>query len=562
MERPARGAGRRGFSLGSILALGASLSTACVRPPAPAPDGVLTVSVEQTASWVRNFNPLIAGGARWPTAAGIYEPLLVFNTVEGKWVPWLATGYEWLDGDLRLRFTVRPGVTWSDGTPFSAHDVAFTFDLLKRQPALDQSAAWRYLVEVVAPDATTVDFVLKRQYSPALGMIAHQPIVAAHLWSKIEKPVTFANPEPVGTGPFTEVTVFKNQVYELGRNPRYWQPGKPAIRGLRFPALPSNDQANLALVNGEVDWAGNFVPAIDRVFVGRDPEHHKYWFPLVGSTVFLYPNATVAPLGDLRVRQALSQAIDRQRLVRVAMYEYTRPSDATGLSDAYATWRDPAVAARDGAMRYDPVAAGRLLDEAGLVVSAADEGYRQLPGRGRWRLEIEVVAGWSDWVRAAQVISRDLRAIGIDAPVKVYDQSAWFERLQRGKFSLAVAWSNEGPTPHGFYRWLMARDTVRPVGELALGNWHRYGSAKAEALLTALEQTTDLDAQRTVVRGLQEAFVEELPAIPLFPNPSWGAYNTSRFDGFPSAASPFTQLSPNKIPDCLLVLTSIRPRSP
>ncbi|MCK6546692.1 ABC transporter substrate-binding protein [Myxococcota bacterium] len=553
--------GRGEASVARFGALAVAALTACVRPAAPAPDGVMTVSVEQTASFVRNFNPLIAGGARWPTAAGIYEPLLVFNTVAGEWVPWLATGYQWLDGDLRLRFSIRPGVTWSDGTPFTAADVAFTFDLLKRQPALDQSAAWRYLVEVVAPDASTVDFVLKRPYSPALGMVAHQPLVPAHVWSKVENPVTWSNPEPVGTGPFTEVVVFKNQVYELGRNPRYWQPGKPAIKGLRFPALPSNDQANLALVNGEVDWAGNFVPAIDRVFVGRDPEHHKYWFPLVGSTVFLYPNATVKPLDDLRVRRALSQAIDRQRLVRVAMYEYTRPSDATGLSDAYASWRDPEAAAKSDATRYDADAAAKLLDAAGLVRSGDDEGFRRLPSGERWRLEIEVVAGWSDWVRAAQVISRDLRAIGIDAPVKVYDQSAWFERLQKGKFSLAVAWSVEGPTPHGFYRWLMARDTVRPVGDLALGNWHRYGSAKAEELLTALEGTTDLERQRVIAKELQRAFVDELPAIPLFPNPSWGAYNTTRFEGFPSAADPFTQLSPNKMPDCLLVMTSVRPRS-
>lgn len=549
---------RRATGCALALLLAPVFGLACTRPPSPPPPGVLTVSVEQTASWIRNFNPLVAGGARWPTASGVYEPLFVYNTVRGEWVPWLATAFEWLDGDVRLRFTTREGVLWSDGRPFGARDVVFTFRLLQRFPALDQSAAWKYLVDVVLVDERTVDFVLSRPYSPALAMIAHQPLVAEHVWSTVTDPVTFTNPEPVGTGPFTEVVIFKNQLYQLGKNPHYWQPGKPAIEGLRFPALPSNDQANLALVHGELDWAGNFVPAIDRVFVARDPEHHKYWFPLVGSTVFLYPNAQVAPLGDVRVRQALSMALDRERLVRVAMYEYTRPSHATGLSDAYASWRDDAVAAEATYMKYDPAGAERLLDAAGL--RRGPEGLRTMPDGSPWRLEIEVVSGWSDWVRAAQVISRDLRKLGVDAPVKIYDQSAWFERLQRGKFSLAVAWSMEGPTPHGFYRWLMSRDTVRPLGELALGNWHRYGSAEVDGVLAEFERTTALAAQRALGQQLQRLFVRELPAIPLFPNPSWGAYNTTRFVGFPSADDPFTQLSPNKIPDALLVMTALRPR--
>ena len=68
--------------------------------------------------------------------------------------------------------------------------------------------------------------------------------------------------------------MFRNQLYELGRNPYYWQPGIPKFDALRFPAFPSNDRANLALVFDEVDWAGNFVPAIDRVFVARATERH------------------------------------------------------------------------------------------------------------------------------------------------------------------------------------------------------------------------------------------------------------------------------------------------
>ena len=147
--------------------------------------------------------------------------------------------------------------------------------------------------------------------------------------------MAYPNDNPVATGPFTEVRLFRNQVYELGRNPYYWQDGKPAVEALRFPAYPSNDRANLALVFDEADWAGNFVPAIDRVFVGRSRETHAYWFPLTGSTIFLYANTTRPPFDDRRVRKALSLAIDRDLLVDVAIYRYSRPTDATALSDVF-----------------------------------------------------------------------------------------------------------------------------------------------------------------------------------------------------------------------------------
>jgi peptide/nickel transport system substrate-binding protein len=125
--------------------------------PSPAADTFLTVSIEQQASWVRNFNPLLAAGnVRWPTVAGIYEPLLVYNTMKGEFTPWLASKYEWSNGNKTLTFTIRPGVKWSDGQPFTAKDVAFTFGLLKKHAALDLQGVWKWLTAVEAKSDSTV----------------------------------------------------------------------------------------------------------------------------------------------------------------------------------------------------------------------------------------------------------------------------------------------------------------------------------------------------------------------------------------------------------------------
>ena len=103
-----------------------------------APPGTLVVVKDLQASWIRNFNPFATGGrARWPTNCGIYEPLLIFSSTSGEVVPWLAEEWGWGDHGLSLEFRSRDGVHWSDGQPFSAEDVAYTFELLETFPALD-----------------------------------------------------------------------------------------------------------------------------------------------------------------------------------------------------------------------------------------------------------------------------------------------------------------------------------------------------------------------------------------------------------------------------------------
>ena len=530
----------------------------CRGSQAEPPPGVLSISVEKQSAWVRNFNPLAPGeGARFPTRAGVYEPLLIFDTVKAEYVPWLATAYTWSADHMTLRFALR-AARWSDGARFSAADVVYTFGMLRDHRALDQRNVWDFVQEVRAVGDHVVELQFRRVYVPGLADVAQQMIVPAHVWSAVADPVTFANPSPVGTGPFTEVRVFRNQVYELGKNPFYWQPGKPKVEALRFLAYPGNEQANLALVEGDIDWAGDFVPSVERTYVRRDPAHNHYWFPLVGSMAFLYANTARAPFDDVRVRKALSMGIDRPKIVDVAMYGYTRPADGTGLTDAYAAWRDPSLAAR-GWVTLDVAGANRLLDDGGYA--RGDDGIRRTHDGRPFHFDVEVVNGWSDWVRAGHVIAHDLRALGFDVKLRTYEFGAWYTRLGRGEFDLSIAWSVEGPNPYGFYRWLMSSRTVRPVGEMSGGNWHRFGDPEVDDLLARFEVTDDLPQQRALMAQIEARFVELAPAIPLFPNPAWGVFSTRRFTGFPSADNPYASLSPHREPERLIVLTTLEPRA-
>ena len=100
----------------------------------------LTLNTEQLPTWVRNFNPF-SPDARGATGTAMYEPLMLFNRATAELVPWLATGYTWNADNTLLTFKIRQGVKWSDGQPFTAKDVVYTFNLLKNNAALAGTAS-------------------------------------------------------------------------------------------------------------------------------------------------------------------------------------------------------------------------------------------------------------------------------------------------------------------------------------------------------------------------------------------------------------------------------------
>ncbi len=527
---------------------------------ASADDQLLTVSDQQQATWVRNFNPF-AGDNRWPTVAGIYEPMFIYNIATGKIEPWLATAWEWSNNNQELTFTVRDDVQWSDGTPFTAKDVAYTFNLMKENEGLQGNgrAAIRFLDTIKATDDKTVVFTFKQVSTPAMYDIGAQMIVPEHIWSAVDDPVTFTNENPVATGPFTEILLFQDQVWELGRNPNYWQEGKPYIKGIRQPAYPGNDQANLATINGENDLASNFIPDVEKTYVAKDPENNHYWFPPLNAPVMLYLNTTKAPFDDPNVRKAISMAFNRQQVASVAVYDYTVPSDVTGLTDAFKDWKSAEALAAGHWTDYNVDEANKLLDAAGL--KRGPDGTRQLPDGTPLVYDINVVSGWTDWVSADQIIAESLKDVGIQATTRTYDFSAWFDKIQKGQFDMSIGWSNSGPTPYQFYRGLMYSETAAtPIGEANADNWHRYGNAKADELFDKFAATSDADEQKQIMAELQKIFVEEAPALPIMPNVFWGEYNTKHFTNFPSKDNPYVLLSSFQQPDRLILLTSIKPK--
>jgi peptide/nickel transport system substrate-binding protein len=520
----------------------------------------LTVSVgPRGGEWKRVFNPFRDDSeTRFPSTAGIYEPLIIYNRATGTYIPWLATGYEWAASNAKLRFSIRPRVLWSDGTPFSARDVVFTFELMRHAPTLDRQKLWSFLGDVTAIDTATVEFTFKRPYTPGLVYIGHQPIVPEHKWKSVAQPAAYDDPDPVGTGPFTEVRRFEPTVYELGRNPRYWQSGKPAVAALRVPLHRSNEEIMTALAANELDWASLFVPDIEKNWVAKDPVRHLYWYPDFGPTALLYLNTRHKPLSERDVRKAVSMALDRPRITKEALNGYALPADATGLAESQKRWKDTDRPQATDWTKRDVTEANRLLDAAGLA--RGSDGIRVIPGSGPMRYDINVVQGWTDWVAAAGIVQQNLAEIGIAGSVKPLDYSRWLGALKEGRFDVSLGFGSRGPTPYQFYRGQMDGALVRPIGEDAADNFHRFASAEAGDLLRRFEATSDVKEQTEIGVQLQRLYVANAPSLPLYASRLWGVFNSKRFSGFPSRFLPYAGAAPGGQPDSLPVLIEVKPR--
>ncbi|RVU22904.1 ABC transporter substrate-binding protein [Streptomyces antnestii] len=514
-------------------------------------DQLLTVPREDMGTFTRNFNPFSPKVGPM-TKEAIYEPLMVHSPADGKDTPWLATKWEQAKDGRSITFTLRDGVKWSDGKPLTAADVVYTFGLQKKL-----LGGFDYLDKVTAPDAHTVTFAFNKPFSPSVYEIAGHFILPEHIWAKIKDPAKFTNPDPVGTGPYTKVEKFESQSFELRKNPSYWQPEKQHIAGLRLLAFSGNDSANLAFTNGEVDWTQSFVPDIEKSFVAKDKKHNHYWFPATGAMINWQLNTTKAPFDDPAVRKALSMAVDRDKITKVAMNGYANPADCTGLAGTYDSWRDASVVNSPSCdwTKHDVKAAAKALDAAGYKEKG---GKRTLKNGKPFTLDISVGSASSDWISVANIIKQNLAEVGITANVKSPDWAAVQTTYDMGTFDSGIVWSGNGATPYEFYRGVMSTKVVQPVNKKATENYHRFGDKKADQLIDAFAAATDEKTQHAKADGLQKLFAEDAPVVPLFTGPEWGAYTDTRFTGWPTAQNPYATLS-NRSVSTVLILTTLKP---
>ncbi len=219
----------------------------------------LPAEVDASVGSLVNYNPYSAKPA---TTTWLYEPLMVQNSLDCKVTPWLATSYSW-EGADKLVFTIRKGVKFADGSELSAKDVAFTFNLAKKYPAIDQAAVWNDTFGAHATSVTAqgdkVVFSFSGPAAPKFQGIIGQKILSEKQYGSVGDPSKYVDKKPNGTGPF-KVGSFNGRRLELVRRTDYWQADKVKVSKLVLEGQPDATQALLQLRSGKLDFYSGEIP--------------------------------------------------------------------------------------------------------------------------------------------------------------------------------------------------------------------------------------------------------------------------------------------------------------
>jgi peptide/nickel transport system substrate-binding protein len=523
--------------------------------------GKLVVDNESGSTWTCQFNPFNAA-VTLVSFGWVYEPLEYVNILKtGSTTPWLATTSAWSNNFKTLTFTIRDGAKWSDGQPFSAADVAYTFNAMKSDKAIDLNALWKAdggPLTDVAQKGSQVVLTFDAPSQPYFYLVADQtPIVPKHIWAALNqsKLHTYTDTKPVGTGPYLVSNCAPQNIKYLN-NPNYWQSSAghpvPAVKEVDYPAFLSNTSANLVLAQGGAQWGGQYIPNIQSFYISKDPAHRHYWFAPV-LNVSLFPNLTNPVLSQLPVRQAISYAIDRATVSRLGESGYQAPANQTGVVlPTFSSWSDSSLAQQT---TYSTSKAEQTLTSAGFT-KGSDGIFKDKSGNPL-SFTIKTISGYSDWDASLQLITQQLKAAGIKVTVEDENSTSYTADAQGGHFQLLYGGSggpapSPGPSPYYELRGLLFS------GNIGSTNYERFKSPSTDALFNQYSSASEAD-QVNIIHSIQKVMVDQVPIIPVTEGVDWYQYDTTHIAGWPTQSNPYAQPAPYQAPDMGVVLTHLVP---
>jgi peptide/nickel transport system substrate-binding protein len=516
----------------------------------------LTIDNESGALWSCQFNPY-NGADQFLIVGFSYEPLAYINPLQnGKATPMLATSWTWGAGNKSLTFQIRQGVEFSNGQPMTAADVAYTFNMLKgNNNPLDIPGDWSVLSSVTATSKYTVTMTFSQPAVPYFYYIADQtPIVPQGIWSKMKNPASNPVTAPVGTGPYVMSKCSPEDI-TFTANPHYWQPGLPKVKTIQYPAYTSNTTANNDLANGQAQWGSQYVPSIQSFYLSKSPNYHD-WFPPTVN-IALIPNLTNPLLSNVKVREAISYAINRSQVSTIGESGYEPAANQTGIVTPTFTSDQSSSAVSAWGNGYDAAKATQLLNQAGYHMQG---GVMTNAAGQKLQFTVNNVSGYSDWEASMQVIQQDLKAVGIIITPDNLSSNDFDTDLYQGKFQLAYYDQQVfGPSPYyELNNWLNSAATA-PIGQTAASNYERFKSPSVDALLAQYNSTTSTATQQSILDQLQQVMITQVPVIPVVEAVDWFQYDTGSFSGWPTPSDPYAQPAAYNYPDNEQVLLKLTP---
>ncbi|MGQ9498335.1 MAG: ABC transporter substrate-binding protein [Desulfotomaculales bacterium] len=455
------------------------------------------------------MNPLVRP---WYDSANFFvvthTPLVIYTPDMGL-APGLAESWKISPDGKAVTFLIRGNARWSDGKPVTVQDAEFSYEYWKKHKLYAQGTFLdAFLDRVEVTGQRELKMVFKEPVAALFlkSTAASLYIIPQHVWSKVEDPRTYDGPDAmVGCGPF----VFERydpatQTVYLRANEDYFA-GKPLVPAIQWRYFETLDALLLALQKGEIDAQMDYVNNPGGAYANalkRTKGLVVEEIPALGVRPLLYFGFRQYPTNLREFREAVSLAIDYQLLLNAVCAGYGE-LPGQGFTPPGIPGYNPALPRH----RHDPEQAKRILDTAGFVDRDGD-GLRETPQGEKLRIPVTTQAGVAELVRAAEIVSLNLKRIGLDAFVEALESTVARNKAYTARDYHLLVWRI---SPYGVFAYPGGYADFTDAPGL-------YGTCKDPELLKIVEQIeyapTPVE-QEDAVRGLQAFVARELPAIAL-----------------------------------------------
>ena len=443
----------------------------------------------------------------------VYASLLKYDE-NGELTPDLVESFEILEGGRQYRFNLKNNIVWEDGTAITAEDVIFTINLIQdAQYSSPLNANWQG-VTATSEGEHTVIFELSSSYAPFLENTT-VGILPRHIWKDIS-PASFTltdfNLQPVGSGPFVIEKFTKDSSgfiisYTLKRNEKY-HGQKPYLNRITFKFFPSEETALAALNANSVDGiAALSASNVGKIKVAKTLNMHEFSMPRYFSIFFNAEKSEI--LEDKRVREALTHATDKQKIIDEILNGFARVAD-TPIPPALEKYYN----ANTDNPKFDLELARKLLDDANWTDTdgngTRDKVFRAADGPRPLEFDL-VTVRWPELELVAAKIAEQWREVGVQLNVKLQDLGELQQSFIRPRnYDTLLFGEVLGTIPDPFSFWHSSQKNDPGL------NLSRYDNRTADRLLEQTRQELDLTTQIEQHRRLQETIVNDLPAIFLY----------------------------------------------